>query len=113
MGISAHVIDDEAKMNIDRSDLNTAMVRVYFNAGGSNLKRNFFGWVPEHYMVRGQLNEGMAKVMSMAGIKKGWLNSVEKAGGDFHLIDFALVVIAEKAAKGEARLAARKRRVKA
>ena len=95
------------EVNIERSDLHTNMVRVYFNAGGSNRKRNYFGWVPEHYMVRGRLNEGMAKVMSMAGIKTGWLNGVEKAG-DFHLIDFAFAVIAEKAAKRKSRLAARK-----
>jgi hypothetical protein len=63
-------------------------------------------------MVRGRLNEGMAKVMSMAGIKNGWLNGVEKAG-DFHLIDFAFAVIAEKAANRKSRFAGRKRRGKA
>ena len=100
-------------MNIERYDLNTAMAGVYFNIGGSTRKRNFVGWVPEHYMVRGKLNEGMAKVMSMAGIRQGWLDGVEKSGSDLHLIDFALAVIAEKAAKQRSRLAARKRRGKA
>jgi len=37
--------------------------------------------------------------MSMAGIKNGWLNGVEKAG-DFHLIDFAFAVIAERPPTG-------------
>ena len=58
MGISAHVLEEFFSMSIERSDLHTNMVRVYFNAGGSNRKRNYFGWVPGHYMVRGRLNEG-------------------------------------------------------
>ena len=51
-------------------------------------------------------------MMSMAGIKNGWLNGVEKAG-DFHLIDFAFAVIAEKAANRKSRFAGHKRRGKA